>query len=195
MKTTKTKNDDESEDETELINYDQKWLKFIAKVAALNDPLVHSVFKQARFIAYASDTHLLSVELSKDFVLFKEWLDSTQSLWQPLLRDLFSMNVVLDMQFTGVAKITESKRQAEVQPKVSASSVQVTEKRLQEKTVSKNQENFRGGTRYNNQKPVVVPLNKNEARVDISDENRWKTAAMLMRHFPGTVTEIRENNQ
>jgi len=181
--------DDEIEEEDEAISDDQKWLKFIAKVAALNDPLVHSVFKQARFIAYTPDTHHLSVELSKDFVLFKEWLDSTQSLWQPLLRDLFSVNVILDMQFTGMSspiKPAENKRQPEVQiKKTVASSVQVV-----------NKQQFAGGTRYNNQKPMVVtPLHKNEARVDISDENKWKTAAMLTRHFPGIVTEIRENNQ
>ena len=187
--------EDDDEQEDEAVSDDQKWLKFIAKVAALNDPLVHSVFKQARFIAYATDTHHLSVELSKDFVLFKEWLDSTQSLWQPLLRELFAVNVALDMQFTGSSPAilrqaqderTANRAKTEIQiKKTAASSPQVV-----------NKQQFNAGMRYNNQKSTVAtPLHKNEARVDISDENKWKTATMLMRHFPGTVTEIRENTQ
>jgi DNA polymerase III subunit gamma/tau len=186
--------DDDSEDEDEAISFDQKWLKFVIKVASLNEPLVHSVFKQSRFIEYVADTHRLSVELSKDFVLFKEWLDSTQSLWQPLLRELFSKNVALDIQFTGASapvKTAQEKRHTEkIKNDETVAAKPVTSTPVQ---AAVNKQNFRGTTRYNNQKTTVISVNKNEPRVDVSDENRWKTAAMLMRHFPGTVTEIREN--
>ncbi len=157
----------------------------------MNEHLVHSVFKQARFIAYKSDTNCLSVELSKDFILFKEWLDSTKLLWQPLLKELFSVNVVIDLQFTGTST------KAEVQTKkIKNNDEAVVAKPLPVRQAVQpvvNKQQYRGTTRYNSQKITVVPVNKNEPRVDISDENRWKTAAMLMRHFPGTVTEIREN--
>ncbi len=185
--------DDDVEEDDEALSYDQKWLKFVTKVASLNEHLVHSVFKQARFIEYVPETHRLSVELSKDFVLFKEWLDSTQPLWQPLLKELFSGNVALDAQFTG----TSSKLEPQAK-KTFVSSAQLTEKSNVIKPKPQSQEkpikqSFNGGMRYNNQKSTVVSIHKNEQRIDVSDENRWKTAAMLMRHFPGTVTEIREN--
>ena len=203
--------DDDSEEEDEVVSYDQKWLKFVVKVASLNDPLVHSVFKQARFIEYVSNAHHLSVELSKDFILFKEWLDSTRSLWQPLLREFFSVNVILDIQFTGTsssAKATEDRRQTEVQIKKIKND---EENRRDERIISKqqkpiaskqqssfvkaseNKQQFSAGARYSNQKATVASINRNEVRVDVSDENRWKKASMLMRHFPGVITEIREN--
>ncbi|HEX4069349.1 MAG TPA: DNA polymerase III subunit gamma/tau [Candidatus Babeliales bacterium] len=182
--------------EDEAMDYDQKWLKFIAKVASLNEPLVHSVFKQARFIAYVPENHRLSVELSKDFVLFKEWLDSTQSLWQPLLRDLFSANVLLDTQFTGTYKAEIQTKKIKSEETVAAKPVakQFTPSSANGARHSPNGSGFHASPRYNNQKTTVASVHKNnESRIDVSDENKWKTAAMVMRHFPGTVTEIREN--
>ncbi len=187
---------DDSEEEDEAIGYDQKWLTFVTKVASLNEHLVHSVFKQARFIEYVADTNRLSIELSKDFVLFKEWLNSTQSLWQPLLKELFSVNVVLDLQFTGTSSKVEvqtKKFKSEETVVAKPAAKQFTPSSATSVRTSSSDGGFRGTTRYNNQKTTVTSVNKNEPRVDVSDENRWKTAAMLMRHFPGTVTEIREN--
>jgi DNA polymerase-3 subunit gamma/tau len=189
---TEDDQDDDEDEESDAISYDQQWSKFVTKVATLNDPLVYSVFKQARFIAYTVETHQLSIELSKDFVLFKEWLDSTHKLWQPLLKDLFSSQTVLDMQFTGTQKIELHKKVKNdettvvatptVQPAKNTSGVQKT-------VASKQTEHFRPSSRYNNQK--VASFTK-EARFDVSDETRWQKAALILRHFPGTITEIRE---
>jgi hypothetical protein len=65
---------------------------------------------------------------------------------------------------------------------------------VKEKPVSSQpQEQFRGGIRYNTQKATAVSSYKNEPRIDVSDENRWKMASMLVRHFPGIITEIQKN--
>lgn len=188
--------DDDSQDEDEAVSYDQQWLKFITKVASLHEPLIHSVFKQARFIEYISDTHRLSVELSKDFILFKERLDSTQALWQPLLKELFSAHVTLDIQFTGTSSKVEvqTKKFKTEEPVVAKPAV----KQFAPSSVASVRNNpsdggFRGVNRYNVQKTTMAPLYKKESRVDVSDETEWKTASLLMRHFPGTITEIREN--
>lgn len=195
---------DDSDNEDEVVGYDQQWLRFVEKVASLNDPLVCSVFKQARFIEYLPEAHRVSVELSKDFILFKEWLEGSQILWQPLLRGFFSSQVVLDIQFTGTqkgssfAKASEdkevgSKKQKSDEVVVAAKPSPVIQQYKEKQFASKSQEQFRGGSRYGAQKTSVVPMNKNEQRVDVSDETTWKTASMLLRHFPGVITEIREN--
>ena len=161
---------------------------------SLNDPLVCSVFKQARFITYASDSHRVSVELSKDFVLFKEWLDGSKLFWEPLLREFFSPQTVLDTQFTGVQKVeVGSKKQKSDEAVVSTNSSPVIQQYKEKQFSPKPQEQFRGGSRYSAKKTVVIPANKHELRIDVSDENRWKTASILLRHFPGVITEMREN--
>jgi len=121
------------------------------------------------------------------------------------LKEWFSVNTVLDMQFTGAsssAKATADRRQVEIQIKKIKNDEVVAQKPVaaksspvisQKPAASKPHEQFRATTRYNNQKAAPSSIHKKEPRIDISDENQWKTAAMLMRHFPGVVTEIREN--
>jgi len=185
---------DDIQNEDEVIGYDKQWQKFVARVEIINDPLVCSIFKQAKFIAYALDTHFVSVELSKDFILFKEWLENSKILWQPLLREFFSSQAVLDTQFTGIQKVEVGKKQKSEVGAVSAQPSSVIQQYKEKQfSSSKPQEQFRGGSRYSAQKTSVVPMNKNELRIDVSDENTWKTASMVLRHFPGVITEMREN--
>lgn len=191
--------DDEEEASSVVLSHEQKWSLFIAQVEKLQDPLVSSVFKQARFIAYADDTHHVSIELSKDFILFKDWLDNSQRLWQPVLRESFSPQAILDAQFTGKQKTEIVKKVSDFAPSSHEASKGLR-KAMTNATVEKPrpQEQFRASNRYNSQPKQIVSgitLNKNELRIDVSDENMWKKSAMLMRHFPGIVTEIRENNQ
>lgn len=176
--------DSDDNNDDEVVGYDQQWQRFVARVETINDPLVGSLFKQARFVTYASDTHKVSVELSKDFILFKERLDSSQVLWQPLLREFFSPQALLDIQFTGAQRVVE------VGSKKQKSDEIIKEKKP---VSSQPQEQFRGGNRYNTQKVTAVSPYKNELRIDVSDESRWKTASMLVRHFPGIITEMSKN--
>jgi DNA polymerase III subunit gamma/tau len=195
---TKEKNEAIGEEviNNEVIHYDQKWQQFVTRIESLNDPLVYSVFKQARFIAYAVDTHQISIELSKDFILFKDSLDSSRSMWQPLLRENFSSHALLDIQFTGAQKGEVSNKKLKSDDVAfSVQSSPIAQQYKEKQFPSKGQEQFHGGNyRYNTQKTnVVVAVHKNELRIDVSDENVWKTASMLLRHFPGVITEIREN--
>jgi DNA polymerase III subunit gamma/tau len=183
--------DDDEEEET--LPDEQKWQRFVGKVETLNDPLISSIFKQARFVVYMSDTQHVSVILSKDFVLFRDWLEAGQRLWQPLLRELFSSQAMLDVQFTGSQKIETIKKQKnnDVTAQEQAAPVtQHTHKSLP--SAPRPQEQFRP-SRYSTTKQNTVTHNRNELRIDVSDENTWKKASLLMRHFPGVITEIREN--
>jgi hypothetical protein len=191
---------DEEDDDNEdaVISYEEQWLRFITDAATLNDSLLSSLFKQARFIAYDMQTQSVSVELSKDFILFKEWLDNSQEIWRPLLRKAFSLEATLNAQFTGINKVQRDKKQNsdivvdQPTPQRVVSTAQSHTVQHKEKTSqTRPQEQYHGGSRYN--KPTVVGPQRNELRVDVSDESVWKKASMLMRHFPGVITEIREN--
>lgn len=192
--------DSSSSEVQELLTDEQKWQRFIEQVGLLNDPLVSSVFKQARFVAYMEDTRQVSVELSKDLILFKEWLDNSQHVWQPVLRKFFSGQALLNAQFTAIHKVEIAKKiKSDDGAIVRASSTIQDKQHIQQQkppaSSPRSQEQFRGSNRYNSvkQAPMAMALNKKDLRIDVSDENTWKKTSMLMRHFPGVVTEIREN--
>jgi DNA polymerase-3 subunit gamma/tau len=186
--------EDDIHNENEVISYDKKWQQFVVRVELLKDQLVCSIFKQARFIVYSVDTHQISVELSKDFILFKEWLDSSRATWQPLLQEIFSSHAILDIQFTGMQKVeVGSKKQKSDEVAVSTQPSSVVQQYKEKQFSSKVQEQFHGGSRYNMQKAKSVSAtHKNELRIDVSDGNVWKKASLLLQHFPGVITEIRE---
>lgn len=188
--------DDEEyeEEQDEVIGADQQWLRFVNKTETINEPLLNSLFKQARFITCDDDKHVVSIELSKDFVLFKERLENGRALWQPLLQEFFSAQATLDMQFTGTHKIELNKKpkiETEVKEKLVMPASAIV--RPQQQEVRKEQ--FRNSGRYSNVKPAVTAamINKNEKPLDVSDEQVWKHATLLLRHFPGVITEMREN--
>lgn len=189
----------DSDEDQESLTDQQKWQRFVGHIESLNDPLVSSVFKQGHFIAYASDTHNVSIELSKDLILFKDWLDNSQRVWQPILRNFFSPQAMLDAQFTGMhkAEIIKKQKNEDVIASARTSSIMQEKQSIQQQkppaSSSRPQEQFRGSNRYSSTKQPGITLNKNDVRIDVSDENTWKKASMLMRHFPGVVTEIREN--
>lgn len=192
--------DDEEEEEddarngNEVVNYDNQWQRFVERIQSVNDPLVCSVFKQARFIGYAADTHHVSVELSKDFILFKEWLETGRAVWQPLLREVFSSQAALDIQFTGTQRVeVGSKKQKSDEAVISVQPSPVIQQYKEKQFSPKPQEQFHGGNRYSTHKTsAAATIDRNELRVDVSDENTWKKASMLLRHFPGVITEMRE---
>jgi len=172
--------DDGDDTQNRIIDYNNCWQLFVAKSETLNDSLLHSLFKQAHFTGYDVQTHKVSIEVSKDLILFKELVDSKLTAVHPLLYAVFSPQALLNVQFTGPNKLEKDKKQKS----------DVKEKTSQ----SQSQEQFRAGYRYNGQKASIAGIKKNnESAVDVSDEHVWKKASMLMRHFPGIITEIREN--
>ena len=44
-------------------------------------------------------------------------------------------------------------------------------------------------SRYNRPTMVTIP---NEPRLDVSDISIWPQAQLLLKHFPGTITQIRD---
>ena len=192
--------DDRDEDQ-DVLSDEQKWQQFLLKMELLNDPLITSVFKQGRFIGYDTTIHHVSIELSKDFVLFKELLDKNECLWQSILKNIFSQEAILKTHFTGAHKSEQIVRHKANDPAYAHASSPIQDKQYMQQQKSpatslRSQEQFHhGGNRYNSAKPIhhSVALNKNDFRINVSDEAVWKKTSMLMRHFPGVVTEIREN--
>lgn len=174
----------------EVLTVEQKWQLFIASSGSFNDPLLASLFKQARLIENIHDMNHITIELSKDFTLFKEWLEKAEAIWKPVLHNIFSSQIIVEITFTGTQKSEIKKIKQE--ETVGVLSREIVSKRVMP-APAQSQEQFRSNKNRYPFKNNAIALNKNELLIDVSDETIWKKSALLMRHFPGTITEIREN--
>ncbi|BDC34719.1 hypothetical protein Noda2021_06770 [Candidatus Dependentiae bacterium Noda2021] len=182
--------DDDQEEET-IAQFDSNtaWRQFVSAVEQLKDPLLNSIFKQGVLKAWHETEKIIDIEFSREFVFFNEWLQKTTHIWMPLLQEHYDQGVVFNPLFTAVQA---QKQQAPVkQPVVSTQPVTFEPKKnvvAHPQPVAKsfnNQSRF-----YPKAKSRTMPA---EAVVDVSDAHVWKNAHLLMNHFPGIVTEVREN--
>lgn len=192
--------EDEDSGHEENVSDEQKWQHFVACIESLGEPLLNSVFKQARFIESRMDT--VFIELPKDFVLFADMVENTKVLWQPVLRQSFSSSTVLNAQFNALHKSEPIKKQKSEESTVSLKSLSVVQDKQQLKPSPSSsapsstpfvaQKNFRSNSRYGGHAIKQSSYNSNEHIVDVSDAHVWKKTSILVRHFPGVVTEMRE---
>src|SRR5579872_2152568 len=177
--------EEEEEDDT-IIEEDEfvpSWDAFIQAVDAARDPLLSSIFKQGTFIRFDAATAELSVAFSQEFSFFNDWLNDTKSVWQPLLDAHFKAAV----QFKPVFKAGTAPQPVRTQP-VAAQPI----KTVQEK-VSAHVQPSRQQTEYRKQPYARTNPKPKELVLDVSDASQWPLASLLVKHFPGVVTEVKES--
>lgn len=86
------------EKKPEASKNDSRWGQFIATVDNLKDPLLSSIFKQARF-NQVDATGTVEITFAQQLQFFSDWLTTTQNLWQPLLQAQFGDNSQLKYKF------------------------------------------------------------------------------------------------
>ena len=152
---------------------DIAWQKFVTAIDTLQDPLVASIFKQARFIYFDPVTYRVDVSFPQQLVFFKEWLDSTQKLWQPLLNTCFGGTSIFNAQF-------QEKRTSSFESPIQTSH-NISQKLPQEKS-----------TPFQATIPRKSVLSANSSR-DYPELRSGKNAQLLLRFFNGTFTLLKEH--
>ncbi|MFZ5954758.1 MAG: DNA polymerase III subunit gamma/tau [Candidatus Dependentiae bacterium] len=180
--------DEQNDDEEETIaqfNSTHAWNRFVLEIEKVKDPLLTSIFKQGTLKEWHSLKSQLDVEFSKEFVFFKDWLQNATTIWMPLLQEQFGSSVIFNPMFTAAQK-----------PKtinVSASqstNVPVVNEQPKPKVLQNAAPKFNPVARtFKPKQKVSAP----EAVVDVSDASLWKKSHILLKHFPGIVTEVKEN--
>ena len=163
--------DDESEDE--LPQDDQinaLWKKVITQIELLQDPLLESIFKQGTFISFDDTAGLLTAEFPKELTFFSDIIETTKAQWQPLLQQVFLKKIEIKALFVIPAKTDVLK--SEVLP------------------APIKQKMYAAQPTYSNPKSMNTSLR--EPQFTISDWEQWPQAALLLKHFPGTITQIKE---
>ena len=112
---------------------------------------------------------------------FQDVLERTEAKWLPLLKKKFSDKVIFSPLFTGERKVKEPivKKTVSVQ----SSSPAPVRRPVQQK------QTFPARKVQAKQTPVW----RREKKLDVSDVQLWPKSNMLLRHFPGTISEIQEN--
>jgi hypothetical protein len=174
-----------------------EWSQFIERVGAgVKDPVVQSIFKQAFFVSFDAQEKQVQVEFLKDLAFFKDIVQGAKASWQPLLEECFGAGVVLKSQFS-LARQTQPMHKVTKDAVPEKNSVQAKapipvvqkEQRSYATQQAQRQQQYRASV-----KPATARMPyMNEKSIDVSDENMWKIAPMLLRHFPGTITEVREH--
>lgn len=175
------------------------WSLFLIDIERLDDPLVTSIFKQGTFCEHDQIGKSVKIMFSKDLLFFQEWLQTTKSLWQPILETIFKDKVELNAQFTGTP--TAIKQSA---PTLVASQKPVTENRSQVPA-----QTFAGRRGLGDRADVsgVAPAlvrhgfsdggkpeayrakwQDNETTLTITDKEKWPRATALLKVFPGKIT-------
>lgn len=169
---------------------DNRWQTFTASLSQLQDPLLLSVFQQVQFKGISDSK--VTLEIGQDFAFFKDILLDSRKAWFQLLQQAFGS--IQDVVVTiGAQKKTEFIKNSPLKAPSAAPQPQISMP-VNSTTVQKS---------TNAQKPFVARqkqynvAHKNssqrEVAIDIKDQQQWPKAHLILRYFPGTVTEIKES--
>lgn len=147
------------------------WEQCLQHIEKINDPLVVSIFKQGMIEKHDSSTKTLYISFSQDLLFFKEWLENTHKIWQPVLEHFYGEGIQLNPSFTGAPK--ERIFKIPQPPKLSSDAA---------KSIAAPKKEMNRERAPNTQK--VAP----ERIIKINDPEKWQKAHALISIFPGTLS-------
>ncbi len=164
------------------------WQKFVSAVEQVNDHLLLSIFKQARFIAHKAEQQIVEIAFGKELVFFKEWIADTKMTWQPLLNTCFSQTIELVPLFIdegrGVQQVPVKKIENGI--KKNNNGPVAGEKRTFEQPKNKYVAKY-GSNNYGSSTSFVRKTHV----IDISDKELWKNTHAILHYFPGIIVEAK----
>lgn len=181
--------EDDEEDESDNNSDDMgSWKQFLLKLDVLKDPLLSSIFKQACFKKIDTSACAIIVEFSKEFVFFKDLLTDRQAIWHALIIEHYGQNYSLMTLFTGQSRVQAKVQLRPVtQAVVPARAIQPVPKAVSSvATKPFDRQQHYGSAKNTVRKPFVT------ARAEPRLEAVGPRAAMLLKYFPGTITQMQE---
>ncbi len=182
-----------------------KWLQLLQLIKATDDPLVYSIFKQGRLDSFNGQG--VSMAFSKDVVFFKDLIEQTRLVWQPLLEKVFG-TIALNTLFSD----TKAPASAPQVPRKQGTATKIVNTLPPNGSVPVNtvlpngapvgaapMNNIppNGGLRLNGGGPARSWAVKNrrampekKVRVDVRDREAWAKVHGVLRVFPGVVYEV-----
>lgn len=152
------------------------WAKLVVTIEVLKDPLLESIFKQGTLLSYNSTQRTLAVDFPKELTFFSDIIQTTQEQWQPLFEHILKVKVSIVATFTKT---------------VPQKATPVNHKEVKTQEVS-----IRPAAVTSSAKKVYpktsLRFSLQEKKVDVSNTTQWPLANLLLQHFPGTITQVRD---
>lgn len=162
----------------------QIWVSFIKQIE-LFDPLLSSIFKQGTYEGFDETKNVITLMFAQEFTFFNEMLESSATVWKPLLASLIGKEVKVNALFQSVQNKSNSIASNE---KKFMNTHQAT-KELQLKKIEQEKVPVKHSFKKQNEKNIT-----SSRTIDISDKDQWKKATMLKEIFSGTVQELQEGS-
>jgi DNA polymerase-3 subunit gamma/tau len=170
------------------------WSQFVHAVQRLDDPLLSSVFKQGHLQAHDVASGRIDVIFPQKLSFFKDWLQETQHVWQPLLTTCFGPSATLQAHFNQYEQAS-----AKASAEVPLMQVKTVMQEVPRKVPTGPEVSDTGRVEQRQAKPAFMPRNfqqraprLNEQRCDVSDVHKWPQANLLLTYFPGVITQVKE---
>lgn len=175
----------EDEDSDEEPVYDDEeaalWKQLVGTIHNLRDPLLTSIFTQGSLTSYDKTQGILHAEFPKQLTFFSDIIESAKPQWQPLFESILGKTISIQPSFTKVSKSTE-------QPVIPVAKSESVVAAPLARTASQKPTYTKSFTRTS-----FVPRVPQEIKVDVSDPALWPQAHLLLTHFSGTITQIKES--
>lgn len=157
--------------------------QFIKNIEPLGDQLLISIFTQAVIKEHDTQKGILILAVPKELSFFQDILTSTHDAWHPLLCAAMGKTVRVEFSFEEMKSTKENKVLRESAPVIIKNSVEPRVAPLKnEQKVWPIKKNF--------YKPTVIK--KKEIPFDVSNIQQWPLANLLLKSFPGTISEFKE---
>lgn len=164
-------------------NRRSQWDSFMNEVLQMSDPMLVSIFKQAKFDSFEEEKKELRIIFTQASGLFDDWLNDTKEIWMKKVTDIFGQNITVVPIFQTGPMVRG------VTPKKSASAT-INVRKDEPVTVTQKQPSVAMPNR------IVSPGAQQRASiVNVSDKDKWKTANQLLDAFGGVVIEDVKNEK
>ena len=175
--------DEESEVEgaQKISPIQQKWQAVLRDIAATEDQLLASIFKQSVCKQFDEKTSELEVEFCKKFIFFQDAITEKKAMWSKILQKYFGERVVFNPRFTG-----QDVELVKQQPIVLERAPQRFESKPAPSYGQKNsyQKKYDSGYNHNSLHGPIL---------NIAQKDKWPVTHLVLQHFNGTVHTCAES--
>jgi DNA polymerase-3 subunit gamma/tau len=169
---------------------DQRWSNFIGHIAQLQDPLLSSIFQQVQ--CNGVENGKVNLEIAQDFAFFKDIILDSRKTWFGLLEQTFGAinDVVVNI---GAQKKTEFIKTVVQKAPLQGPSAPATVTPPVQKSATTASQKAPFVARQKSYNLGQKTSSVREIAIDIKDQQQWPKTHLVLRYFPGTVTEIKES--
>jgi DNA polymerase III subunit gamma/tau len=171
----------------ESTSMDASWQKFLEALRMLDDPLIVSIFRQARFVERQEKTNVVCIAFGTNHQFFQELIAGAKESWQPVLDCYFGDGAVLEPLF-----IDDLKQRAPVKKHVQQHPGKETKDYIVHEP-----KNVAPVAQARYERPLTYKSTRRQAVypqthvVDIADANQWPNTHLVLRYFPGVIIQAK----